>query len=105
MLRWSVYILLFLLPLVCLADETRELRLAARSGDLAETLGTSPVLVIAESHDVSFTGGDWPKPLRLGINLPNDHLQYAITWFSLALIWAVMSMMLVQRERGRIGRE
>ena len=36
MLRWSVYILLFLLPLVCLADSTRELRLAARSGDLAE---------------------------------------------------------------------
>jgi surfeit locus 1 family protein len=66
---------------------------------MAEALGTDPVLVIAESHG----GGEWPKPLRLGVNLPNNHLQYALTWFSLALIWAVMSVMLVQRERGRLG--
>jgi surfeit locus 1 family protein len=39
--------------------------------------------------------------LRLGVNLPNDHLQYALTWFALALIWAVMSTMLVRRERRR----
>jgi len=66
---------------------------------MAKALGTDPVLVIAESHG----GGEWPKPLRLGVNLPNNHLQYALTWFSLALIWAVMSVMLVQRERGRLG--
>ena len=65
----------------------------------AKTLGAEPVLIVAEAHG----GGDWPKPLRLGVNQRNDHLQYAITWFSLALIWAVMGTMLVRRERGRLG--
>jgi len=37
------------------------------------------------------------------VNLPNDHLQYALTWFSLALIWAVMSVMLARRESRRTG--
>lgn len=66
---------------------------------MAEALGTAPLLIIAERHG----GGDWPKPLRLGVNLPNDHLQYAMTWLALALIWAVMSVMLVRREGKRLG--
>jgi surfeit locus 1 family protein len=64
-------------------------------GPMAVALGTEPVLIVAEAH----SGGEWPKPLRLGANLPNDHLQYALTWFSLAVIWAVMSVLLVRRER------
>ena len=64
---------------------------------MAEALQTDLIMVIAESHG----SGDWPRPRRLGINLPNDHLQYAITWFSLALIWAVMSVLLVRREMQR----
>lgn len=64
---------------------------------MAEDLATEPLLIVAERHPL----GDWPKPLRLGINLPNDHLQYALTWFSLALIWAVMSTILLRRERRR----
>ena len=30
--------------------------------------------------------------------IPNDHLQYAITWFSLAAIWAAMSLYFVRRR-------
>ncbi len=72
----------------------------ARDLDLmAEALAAEPVLIVAEAHG----GGAWPKPRRLGVNLVNDHLQYAITWFSLALIWAVMSALLVRRERERPG--
>jgi surfeit locus 1 family protein len=29
--------------------------------------------------------GGWPKPGRLEAHLPDNHLQYAITWFGLAL--------------------
>ena len=29
--------------------------------------------------------GGWPKPSRLVVGLPDNHLQYAITWFGLAL--------------------
>jgi surfeit locus 1 family protein len=72
---------------------------------MAEALGTEPLLIVAESYGgspgASLGAGAWPRPLRLGINVPNDHLQYAITWFSLALAWAVMSTLLVRRERGR----
>ena len=28
--------------------------------------------------------GGWPKPGRLEVHLPDNHLQYAITWFGLA---------------------
>lgn len=61
---------------------------------MAGALEAEPLMVIAERHG----GGDWPRPIRLGVDLPNDHLQYALTWFSLALIWAVMSVLLVRRE-------
>jgi surfeit locus 1 family protein len=67
---------------------------------MADVLGTEPLLIVAERHG----GADWPRPLRLGVNLPNDHLQYAITWFSMALIWAVMSAVLVRREHARLPR-
>jgi surfeit locus 1 family protein len=29
--------------------------------------------------------GGWPKPGKLAVSLPDDHLQYALTWFGLAL--------------------
>ncbi len=37
--------------------------------------------------------------------IPNDHLGYAITWFSLAVVWAGMTAFLLWRIRARtIGR-
>ena len=80
-------------------DRTERLWFARDLAPMAEALGTEPLLVVAEAHDL----GEWPMPLRLGIDVPNNHLQYALTWFSLALIWAVMSALLVRRER-RAGR-
>ena len=32
--------------------------------------------------------GAWPKPGKLEVHLPDNHLQYAITWFGLALALA-----------------
>jgi surfeit locus 1 family protein len=29
--------------------------------------------------------------------IPNDHLQYAITWFSLAAIWLLMTLYFLRR--------
>ena len=88
-------------------DREANIWFARDLGPMAAALGTEPLLIIAERHSgspgESLGGGDWPRPLRLGVNLANDHLQYAITWFSLALIWAVMSALLVRRERERPG--
>jgi len=66
---------------------------------MAAALGAEPLLIVAESHPM----GASPQALPLGVNMPNDHLQYAITWFTLALAWAVMSGMLVRREGRRPG--
>jgi surfeit locus 1 family protein len=44
----------------------------------------------------------WPKPGKLSVNLPNNHLQYAITWFGLALgLAGVYVVWLVGRFAGR----
>jgi surfeit locus 1 family protein len=82
-------------------DREANIWFARDLGPMAEALGTEPLLIVAESG--SLGGGEWPKPLRLGVSLANNHLQYAITWFLLALVWAVMSALLVRRERRRLG--
>ena len=44
--------------------------------------------------------GGWPKPGKLVVNLPDNHLQYAITWFGLALgLAAVYALFVVRRVR------
>lgn len=46
--------------------------------------------------------GGWPKPGKLAVALPDNHLQYAITWFGLALALAgVYVVWLVGRLRRR----
>ena len=46
--------------------------------------------------------GGWPKPGRLEAHLPDNHLQYAITWFGLALALAgVYVVWLARRLFGR----
>lgn len=66
---------------------------------MAEELSTEPVLVVAESG----AGGEgaFPAPLPVTVDIRNDHLEYAITWFSLALVWAVMTALLLRRELRR----
>ncbi len=54
---------------------------------LAAALGAEPVLLIARSEtDPNVT----PMPVDTA-GIPNDHLQYAIIWFGLALVWAAMT--------------
>ena len=65
---------------------------------MAEALGTEPVLVVARSIEGADLGTT-PQPVDTG-SIPNDHLNYAITWFGLAAVWAAMSVALVVR----IGR-
>jgi surfeit locus 1 family protein len=64
---------------------------------MAEALATDPILLIARSNT---GGGVEPMPVDTA-GIPNDHLQYAITWFSLAVVWAGMTGLLVWRIRQR----
>lgn len=64
---------------------------------MAEVLETEPVLVVARALSVPEEGVT-PLPVTTG-GIPNDHLSYAITWFSLAAIWAAMTGVFIWRMR------
>ncbi|EYD71160.1 SURF1 family protein [Limimaricola hongkongensis] len=65
-------------------------------GPMAAALGTKPLLIVARR--VTPELGTWPMPLDSDA-VPNDHLGYAITWFSLAAVWAVMTGIFLWRGR------
>lgn len=70
---------------------------------MAAELGTSPVLVVADRIS-RLEGADWiswtaTRPAPVNANIPNDHLEYAITWFSLAGVWSLMTIFLLWRIR------
>ncbi len=64
---------------------------------MADALGTDPVLVVARGMSVDDAPVS-PLPVDTAA-IPNDHLQYAITWFSLAAIWAAMTFAFLWRAR------
>lgn len=64
---------------------------------MATELETEPVLIILRSTSET---GPAVAPLAVdGTGIPNDHLQYAITWFSLAAVWAAMTIFFFWRTR------
>lgn len=66
---------------------------------MAEKLQTEPVLVVLRTSDPA-DPTILPTPVDTS-GIPNDHLGYAITWFSLAAVWAGMTAYLLWRIRQR----
>lgn len=64
---------------------------------MAKALATEPLLVIAQEVTPD-AQGVLPLPIDTA-GIPNDHLEYAITWFSLAAVWAGMTVFLLWRIR------
>ena len=64
---------------------------------MAELLGTEPLMVIARNMSPP-DAGVTPLPVDTS-GIPNDHLQYAITWYSLASIWVIMTGAFIWRQR------
>ncbi|WP_172296494.1 SURF1 family protein [Pseudoruegeria sp. HB172150] len=56
---------------------------------MAAELDTEPLMIVARTIEPdNYTA----RPMPVGTEgIPNDHLQYSITWFSLALVWAGMT--------------
>ncbi|MBV7396677.1 SURF1 family protein [Mameliella sediminis] len=68
---------------------------------MAEVLDTEPLLVVARQMSPADKGVT-PLPVDTS-GIPNDHLQYAITWYSLAAVWLIMTGAWIWRLR--TGRE
>lgn len=78
-------------------DLRRDLWFARAPGPIAAHLGAEPVLLVAAEVAGAEVPGLVATPL--GIDIRNDHLEYAVTWFALALVWAAMSLYLLWRMR------
>lgn len=66
---------------------------------MAAALKTDPVMVVTWAADPA-------DPALIAIpvdttHIPNDHMNYAITWFSLAAVWLGMTIYLLWRIRRR----
>lgn len=75
-------------------DLGRNIWFARDVAAMAAAMGTEPILLVAESHP----DDKIVLPQPPGINLPNRHLEYALTWFGLALVWSVMSIFWLRSE-------
>ncbi|MCF6445039.1 SURF1 family protein [Nereida sp. MMG025] len=64
---------------------------------MADALNTEPVLLIARAATPA-DAAIAPLPVSTE-GIPNDHLNYAITWFSLAIVWLGMTAFLAWRIR------
>lgn len=64
---------------------------------MSQALNTEPLLVIVRNISPADPGVT-PLPVDTS-GIPNDHLQYAITWFSLAAVWLIGTIALVRRLR------
>lgn len=62
---------------------------------MSDTLNTEPVLVVARRMSKD-DGPLTPMPVDTA-GIPNDHLEYAVTWFSLAAIWLGMTFYYLRR--------
>lgn len=56
---------------------------------MAAALGTEPVMIVVSAMSPAAIAVTL-LPIDSG-DIPNDHLGYAITWFGLAFVWAIMS--------------
>lgn len=80
-------------------DMPKRLWFARDVASMSEFLKTEPILVVAGSAE-----GQEPSIVPVPVDtagIPNDHLNYAITWFSLAAVWAGMTVYLLWRIRHR----
>ncbi len=82
-------------------DEKRGIWFARDLGAMAERLGTEPVLVVLrESDEASPQATPYPVDTK---GIPNNHFQYAVTWFGLALVWFGMTGYWIWRIRRKTG--
>ncbi|SNS66028.1 surfeit locus 1 family protein [Antarctobacter heliothermus] len=82
-------------------DPAKNIWYARDIGPMAEALDTEPLLVIVRDMSPADPGVT-PLPVDTD-GIPNDHLQYAITWFSLAAVWLIMTG--VWMRRLKTGKE
>lgn len=84
-------------------DPARNLWFSREVGPLAAHLDTQPALVVLRT---TTEPGPPAQPVPIATaDIPDDHLEYAITWFALAVVWAGMTAVLLWRMRREGSKE
>jgi surfeit locus 1 family protein len=84
-------------------DLTSNIWFARDVPEMAKELGAENILVVLrETSGTNLGVTAWPVNTA---GISNDHLQYALTWFSLAFIWLVMTAFFVFRPNSKIVRK
>ena len=78
-------------------DKGQSLWFSRDMASMAEALGTEPLLIVAREVTGDAQGVEAVPVSADGV--PNDHFGYAMTWFSLAAVWAGMTGHLLWRIR------
>lgn len=73
------------------------LAIAADKGWQAQGEELAPFFVDLERPAAAPSG--WPRPVPPGINVRNAHLQYAITWYALAVVVSTMFVVWLRTRR------
>jgi surfeit locus 1 family protein len=81
-------------------DRERNIWFARDVPLVAEALGAEPILLVVEAYGPALA--DAPTPLPVTVNIPNNHLEYVLTWYGLALTWGGMSVYWVWRLSRRL---
>lgn len=83
-------------------DRTKNIWFARDLNYIATHFGEMPLLVVASAVEPA-DGSDYSDSQLLPVttNIPNDHREYAITWFSLAFVWLGMTGFWLWRIRRR----
>ncbi len=79
------------------SDAEKNIWFARDVPTLAAALEAEPVLIIL--RDTSETDPPvTPLPID-GAAIPNDHLEYVVTWYGLAIVWVLMTVYYLRRLR------
>jgi surfeit locus 1 family protein len=81
-------------------DPARNVWFARDPAEIARGKGLGRVAPFLIDADATENPGGWPKGGQTRLAIPNDHLQYALTWFGLALtLLAVFGAFVRRRVR------
>jgi surfeit locus 1 family protein len=69
---------------------------------MAKAIRVKPAAPVTVEADATPMPGGWPKGGQTVVDLPNDHLQYALTWFLMAGALLVIYFA-YHRSQGRFG--
>jgi surfeit locus 1 family protein len=80
-------------------DPARNLWFRRDPAGMARAKGLGPVAPFYVAQEAPVPPGGLPKPGPLTVNLSNPHLQYAVTWYGLAVVLIVVFLSWVRSRR------